>query len=178
MNRLNSILDRLRSRFAGERGFTLIELVIVVAVIGILTAIAIPAYGNIQQTARVNTTKSDLTQLRKAIDLARNKQNTYLSAITGTNCTACGFSSDPLTVTKGTGGWVSYNAALKKISDAAGMDVTKLLDTYGRPYKIDENEAETATNYCATDALAAGNKDYGTTPDLVSIRIPAYSERC
>ncbi|MEQ6896235.1 prepilin-type N-terminal cleavage/methylation domain-containing protein [Microbacterium sp. KR10-403] len=48
------MLKRLRERRKDEKGFTLMELVIVVAIIGILTAIAIPVYGHIQATARVN----------------------------------------------------------------------------------------------------------------------------
>lgn len=35
-----------------EKGFTLIELIIVIAIIGILVAIAIPVYGAIQNSAR------------------------------------------------------------------------------------------------------------------------------
>ena len=48
---------RLR-REAGEGGFSLIELIVVVAILGVLVAIAIPVFGNIQGTARVNAVKA------------------------------------------------------------------------------------------------------------------------
>lgn len=46
------------SREEGERGFSLIELIVVVAILGVLVAIAIPVFGNIQGTARLNATKA------------------------------------------------------------------------------------------------------------------------
>lgn len=42
-------------RRRSEDGFTIIELIIVIAVIGVLTAIAIPVYGAIQSNARERT---------------------------------------------------------------------------------------------------------------------------
>ena len=48
--------ERLRGK--EDEGFTLIELIIVIAVIGILVAIAIPVYGNIQENARNNAADS------------------------------------------------------------------------------------------------------------------------
>ena len=59
VTKLQRILASLnRSKTERERGFSLIELIVVVAIIGILVAIAIPVYGNIQENARENATEA------------------------------------------------------------------------------------------------------------------------
>lgn len=66
MSMLNS-LSNLKKYNKSEEGFTLIELMIVVVIIGILAAIAIPIFANQQKAAIDATTKSDMKTAKIAM---------------------------------------------------------------------------------------------------------------
>jgi general secretion pathway protein G len=58
----------MRGRKLGEGGFTLVELMIVMAIIMILATIAIPIYVRTLQRAKEATLREDLHTMRTAID--------------------------------------------------------------------------------------------------------------
>ncbi len=51
----------------GNKGFTLVELMVVVVIIGVLTAIAVPVYNNVTEKARINAIAANLRIINGAI---------------------------------------------------------------------------------------------------------------
>ncbi len=59
-----------------QQGFTLIELMIVVAIIGILSSIALPNYQNYTKKAQLATVVTELTHAKRGFELAENSGQT------------------------------------------------------------------------------------------------------
>ena len=67
VNSTSSLKARQEALRDREGGFTLIELLVVVIIIGILAAIAIPIYLNVQAGAKDSAVKSDLRRIKTAV---------------------------------------------------------------------------------------------------------------
>ena len=83
------MLTRLRHRAHGQEGFTLIELLVVILIIGILAAVAIPAFLNQKGKAQDANVKSDISTAQTAEETYNTNSAVggYIAAAPGATAT-------------------------------------------------------------------------------------------
>lgn len=78
-----------------RRGFTLIELLVVISIIAILSAVGLSSFQNSQRRARDAARRSDLTQIRNAMEQYYVTNNAYVGAYTALPVTAWSSAAAP-----------------------------------------------------------------------------------
>ncbi len=145
------MLDRLRQRTNDEGGFTLIELLVVILIIGILAAIAIPAF--LSQTSKANDSAA-----KTQVGTLQTTMETYASensgAYTGASLTALQEIEPTLKDTS------TATASLGTAPTATKFNVVSTAKGTGNKYELEDN-AGVITRTCevVTESTPGGCKE-------------------
>jgi len=145
-----------------KHGFTIVELLVVIVVIGILAAITIVAYTGISQKAIASSLQSDLTQASKQLEMFYIDNNYYPQSIS-----SCPPTTGNLCIKVSSNNIFSYSPGTS--TDAKTYVLTATNNTTNYTITNNSNPIATAPLKPVADWLAVQRGDhYGNFYDLVT----------
>ena len=151
----NKRVQKALSTKPGEEGFSLIELVVVIAVLAILSAVAIPSFTNVQANARASAVQNGLVNgIKECFVLqAENSPTTHTAARSFVNTTAFrGFTIGRRSAAFPLGGNTCFAATATADVTTNDSDFTIYMDANG-----------VAQKSCTRGELAGCKPNTGTT---------------
>ena len=142
-----------------RKGFTLIEILIVVAIIAILASIVLIGLGPAQQSGRDARRLSDLHEIQNALELYYNKCGFYPGAA---NCVGGWSNAADMTAVNQAiqGSSLGINSALPRDPNAAGSYFYESFTggtTYTLGAKLENLNSSVFTNYTAPNNVPTGH---------------------
>jgi prepilin-type N-terminal cleavage/methylation domain-containing protein len=129
-------MSRRQLRNGHVRGFSLIEILVVITIIGILVGLAVPAMQNVQENARVTNCQSNLRQIAQGLLAFKNRNNNNWPGETGIRFFLC---------------LAKYDAIDKKDMGVFICPGTSIDNQGGEAYKDWDSIDSTMTSYAGRD---------------------------
>ena len=149
------MLNKFRVRANSESGFTLVELLVVMLIIGLLAAIAIPAFFNQREKAKDSDAKAAVKTMQTAMETySTDNSGSYAgrdrrrpARDRGRGSDRCAGAARPCLTISGTDGTNAANAGAPTASGIASRCTAK---TTGNTFSIDRAATGTIRATCAT----------------------------
>jgi len=153
--------DTTKFKRSIKSGFTIVELLIVVVVIGILSAVTLVTFNGVQDRARFTTAKSDLATINKAILAFYAEKGHYPFPTSGCTYSWCGWdqTTDPFIP----GLSPAYISKLAQLPTSNASNDTYLYRSDdGKNYQLIRYKATGLNEIEKTNNPLIGSADYAT----------------